>query len=335
MKIWIHRYQLQPLLRLNSFSGDQTREGALIRVEYPDLGCVGHADIHPWVELGDEPLEKQLLKLSNQMTTPLTKQSLYLAREEALARQLGKSLFQGSVHLKNNFTITDALNFDLKSLEQIQSQGFEVLKLKAGIYPSPEFSIIKAAQRLGLRVRLDFNAKLNKFAFEDYFKHFSTDLLCGVEYIEDPFTYDPVSWNRLNQQVPLALDNEIKALPGFLEGEFKMTEKDFGAFSVLVVKPARVNVDKALEQSGAKTLKITVTSYMDHPVGVLHAWGQALKVKEKFPHQGLQAGCATYGLYKPDDFSQSISMQEAMIVAPTGLGLGLDSLWEKLPWQPI
>jgi len=68
--MWIHRYTLKPRRPLSALAGARPREGALLRVGE------GFADVHPWPELGDAPLDEQLALLSHGQTTPLTRRSL-------------------------------------------------------------------------------------------------------------------------------------------------------------------------------------------------------------------------------------------------------------------
>ena len=68
MFVW--RYTLVPRRSLSPLAGARTREGALIRVGD------GFADVHPWPELGDAPLDEQLALLARGETTPLSERSL-------------------------------------------------------------------------------------------------------------------------------------------------------------------------------------------------------------------------------------------------------------------
>jgi o-succinylbenzoate synthase len=73
------RYELIPKRRLSTVAIDGPRHGALIRVDG------GFADIHPWPELGDLPLDQQLALLARDETTPLTQASLEFASIDAAA----------------------------------------------------------------------------------------------------------------------------------------------------------------------------------------------------------------------------------------------------------
>src|SRR5688572_31024573 len=52
----------------------------------------GFADVHPWPELGDAPLDEQLALLAQGKMTPLTKASLKQAAWDGGARKRGVSL---------------------------------------------------------------------------------------------------------------------------------------------------------------------------------------------------------------------------------------------------
>src|SRR5687768_6861088 len=80
--MYVHRYTLH--LRRGGI-----REGALLRVDD------GFADVHPWPELGDLPLDSQLALLVRGEITPLTAASVRLARLDGDARRRGISLFEG------------------------------------------------------------------------------------------------------------------------------------------------------------------------------------------------------------------------------------------------
>src|SRR6476659_4640671 len=71
------RYELTPKRRLSAVADAGPRRGALIRVDG------GYADIHPWPELGDLPLDEQLALLARGETPSLTASSLEVASIDA------------------------------------------------------------------------------------------------------------------------------------------------------------------------------------------------------------------------------------------------------------
>ncbi|HEX9162452.1 MAG TPA: hypothetical protein VF980_12150 [Thermoanaerobaculia bacterium] len=56
--MWVWRYTLTPKRRLSGIARPGLREGAPIR------NGDGVADVHPWPELGDAPLDEQLVRLA-------------------------------------------------------------------------------------------------------------------------------------------------------------------------------------------------------------------------------------------------------------------------------
>ena len=194
MTIEIHRYTLRPLSGLNARSAGGAREGALLRVGG------GYADVHPWPELGDAPLDEQLALLARGKTTRLTASSLALARVDGAARREGRSLFDGLTIPLSHWSGLDA------------PAGFDTVKIKGGLDFDPQ-SIPP-----GKRIRLDFNETLSMP------KLLSMSLpVDRLEFVEDPFPYDRREWQLLRGQgFRLAIDRKVE------------TE----AVDVVIVKPA-------------------------------------------------------------------------------------------------
>ncbi|MEA2329564.1 MAG: hypothetical protein QOE68_4523, partial [Thermoanaerobaculia bacterium] len=130
------RYELTPKRRLSSVAADGPRRGALIRVNG------GYADVHPWPELGDLPLDEQLALLARRETTPLTQCSLEFASIDAAARRDGRSLFDGLTIPPSHWPGPDP------------PPDFGTVKLK---------SIDVIPDRV--RLRIDFNATLTPSQF--------------------------------------------------------------------------------------------------------------------------------------------------------------------------
>ncbi|HSP35776.1 MAG TPA: enolase C-terminal domain-like protein, partial [Thermoanaerobaculia bacterium] len=192
MMLWVHRYELQPRRALSAVAAPGPRRGALIRVDG------GFADVHPWPELGDLPLDEQLAGLGRGETTKLTTRSLELARIDASFREQERSAFDGLTIPLSHWPGND---------------------------PPPEFDTakVKSAHDLPERVRLriDFNATLTAEQFERVAKWLPRD---RVDFVEDPCPYDPATWRELRRKtgLRLALDRGV-AVDGV---------------DVLVVKPA-------------------------------------------------------------------------------------------------
>lgn len=221
MNLWVHRYELVPRRRLSAIARDGVREGALLRVDG------GFADVHPWPELGDLPLDAQLALLARGEMTRLTRASLRLASADAEARRRGVSLFDGLTIPASHWTGADP------------PAGFDTVKLKEAA-DLPE----------GVRIRIDFNGRLSPPQYLGIARQLPRE---RVDFVEDPCPYDEASWRTLREQggLPLAYDTPR-------DRERTQTE---GAFDVLVHKPAVEDVFPAF--SG----EVVVTSSMDHALG--------------------------------------------------------------------
>jgi O-succinylbenzoate synthase len=192
MNVWYWRYELVPRRRLSAIATDAPRQGALIRIDD------GIADVHPWPELGDAPLETQLAKLAGGQTTALTRRSLEMAKIDGAARERGVSLFVGLTIPESHWPGPDP------------PEGFDTVKLKS-------IERIPA----GVRLRFDFNARLTPEQFLMIAEGLPGD---RIDFVEDPCPYDGGTWSALRQATGLRL-----ALDRFVAEE---------GVDVLVVKPA-------------------------------------------------------------------------------------------------
>lgn len=161
MSIYVHRYALN------------ARRGALIRVDG------GFADVHPWPELGDKPLEEQLALLARGETTPLTLASLHWARVDAEARARRVSLFDGLTIPESHWPGNDP------------PAGFDTVKIKK-VMPVPTH----------VRVRIDFNARLSAEEFLQIAPNLPRE---QIDFIEDPCPYDEEVWQDLRDKTGLRL----------------------------------------------------------------------------------------------------------------------------------
>jgi o-succinylbenzoate synthase len=194
MDLWFYRYTLTPRRPLSGVARPGAREGALLRVGH------GFADVHPWPELGDRPLDEQLALLARGETTALTRASLALAGVDGEARRRGVSLFSGLTIPLSHWPGDDP------------PEGFDTVKVKS-----------TASLSDGVRLRLDFNQTLTADAFRRVAAALPRE---RVDFVEDPCPYDRVTWSRLREEtgLRLALDREVV--------------EDAAGVDVLVFKPA-------------------------------------------------------------------------------------------------
>lgn len=162
MAIFVHRYSL-----------NSSRRGALIRVNG------GFADVHPWPELGDAPLDEQLALLAKGETTPLTRASLHWAGVDAETRARGVSLFEGLTIPESHWPGNEP------------PAGFDTIKIK-GLMRVPQ----------DVRVRIDFNARLSA---EEFLRVALSLPKTQIDFIEDPCPYDEEVWRELRERTGLRL----------------------------------------------------------------------------------------------------------------------------------
>jgi O-succinylbenzoate synthase len=186
MRIWVHRYTLTPKRRLSGIARPGPREGALLRVALRS-GNSGFADLHPWPELGDAPLEEQLALLAHGDTTAQTWASLRLARCDGEARERGVSLFDGLTIPESHWPGNDP------------PAGFDTVKVKGTSSLPPD-----------VRLRIDFNSMLTAGEFLRLAQRLPRE---RVDFVEDPCPYNERVWRALRAETHLrfALDRGVAA----------------------------------------------------------------------------------------------------------------------------
>jgi O-succinylbenzoate synthase len=173
MDLWFVRYQLTPRRRLSAIARPGAREGALLRTED------GFADVHPWPELGDAPLDEQLARLARGQTTALTAASLRLAALDGDARRRRVSLFEGLTIPQSHWPGDDP------------PEGFDTVKLKGAASIPPD-----------VRLRLDFN---NTMTAAETVQLANTLPRERVDFLEDPCPYEEGAWRALREKTGLRL----------------------------------------------------------------------------------------------------------------------------------
>lgn len=172
-----------------------------------------------------------------------------------------------------------------------------------GSSPPDEFDTAKVKMPGGVlpdrvRLRVDFNG--NGAAFAAVAATLPRE---RIDFVEDPSPYDGPVWRSIHELtgLRLALDRG---------------DADEGV-DVLVVKPAVQDVPRT-------TKEIVITSYMDHPIGQLHAAYVAARCR---PHT---AGLITHVLYESDAFIERMRIDGTRLVVPD-----FTDLLESLPWKKL
>lgn len=329
MKIWTSHYQLKPRRSLSAAAGPALpHSGCLLKVEYPD-SSIGYADLHPWKELGDAPLEMQLERLRYQIQTPLTRNALEISRLDAQARARGESLWLDQEVPENHYLMTEVPTQEQDDAEVCAAfaQGFHKIKIKVGRDPLHEsrwINSISESLHLSAQLRLDFNGALNEKAYADFQKSLSENAIQAIDYVEDP-----VRWSRKTGFGPshlrVALDRDVDKL------DSKVPSQAYP--DVLVIKPAINDTFQALENSLSCQRPVVFTSYLDHPLGQISAMLVATRAQSFV--QVETCGLASQNAYESNEFSELLVMKGSRLTPPEGLGLGWDQSLERLTWTSL
>ena len=293
----------------------------MLKCEFTN-GLVGHADLHPWPEKGEQPLHLHLKKLKNHQWTVLTRRAVELAKQEALFCSKNCSLIN---HLKiplSHYLIQDIENFTYKQAEQLILQGFKIFKIKLGRpldSQSKKWLKMLKAFRSCILWRVDFQDELSIFQWTQWKNKFLLNTsLERIDFLEAPFNYQESLWKK-NQHLPLALDvwnTKPQVLPA----------------AVVVWKPSRKS-EEALLKQWAKGLckRVVFTHCLAHPVDQLFTAFSAGQFYKTHPRAGEVCGLVQTGVYEPNAFSLLEKGPE--FTYPAGPGLGFDELFKKLQWK--
>ena len=297
MNVWLSPYELRPVL-------GRVRQGYLLKVQSPE-GEPGYADIFPWVEFGDPSVEDIPNLIETNKSTPLLEQSFYFAKKDAVSRS-GKKSLVNDLSLKNHFHLSGAPETWPLKLEGAFASGFRSVKLKVGRDLAAEVSGLLAIRKFEFDhpwLRLDFNGLGTK----EYFDKIES-LRPIIEFIEDPFL-EPELWGAQDW------------IWAFDQPPFEMDKVDC---KIQVIKPAKQNFKKI----DSKTKKV-FTSYLDHPVGIAHAFVEA----SSFGHQELDYGLMTQNQYEVTPFHDYLKQVGPYLEIEGSLGIGFDDLWDHLDWK--
>jgi O-succinylbenzoate synthase len=324
----LHRYSLQPA------NGGLARKGALLRHDG------GFADLHPWPELDDQPLDKQIEALRRHVqtgeapATPLLARSLVCLRQDAEARRAGRSLFAGLPLPENHRLWPD---FHAWKPDEIRAEaeaaakaGFRTLKLKCGRHPEAEHERLEQLAQLDLsfKLRIDMNARLDADEFHAFIHAFSSRLLDALDYVEDPCPWEPLAWRGFQERYGLRLASDRCTHAGLVEDLVE-------GFETYIVKPAAQDPARFVKAAALHMKRLVITSYLDHPVGQAFALLEAARVLDQHPLLLDTCGLASHDAYHPNEFSMVLKMDGARLLAPEGTGLGFDAQLDRLSWLPL
>ena len=318
MKVFYSLYDLEAYAPVNSATQTLKRPGALLKVWFEE-GRIGYADCHAWPELGDLPLQKQLDLLAADSLTPITSCALECAKIDADARLEGKAILNQSSIPKSHYLVTNLCSLTACQVQRIVDQGFTHVKLKVGRQTDAEGEAIHSLfHDSSLKLRLDFNECLTPVAFRCFVRQMEA-LKTQIDFIEDPFPFQPEDWKVFQQEGwRLACDRQAAVARRHPESA-----------SILIVKPA-IQLHDEWEISDGQTC--IVTSYLGHPLGQAAAafTAASLDPSGKFVH-----GLLSHHAYFPTVFSHQLNWAGPAFTVPQGHGFGFDNELKSLKWSPL
>ena len=284
---------LSPYKLRNRLSG-QSRQGYLVKVEDNEFKN-GYADIFPWPEFGDPRFEEIPQRLKAGELSPLLKKSLLFAKKDGLAREKKQSLSIGK-NLKNHRLVTDLEKLSLDFLSEALELGFKRFKVKVCRQDNEIKNLLKIAKNLPEEVllRLDCNQQGSSQFFEQL-----EELRPKIEFIEDPF----VNFRDWGGDWPFAYDQASFS--------YEDVQVDWQ-----ILKPAKQLMEEA------KASRVIFTSYMDHPVGVAHAFVEALEYGEQLYDYGLMS----HQVYEETEFHKYLLARGPLLELEEEFGIGFTSV---------
>jgi len=318
-KVEIHHYSLQPKTALNRLSTVGARSGTLLRIWFKDLAKPGHADLFPWVELGDLPLGLQLETLKEGTPLPLVAASVLWAYEEARAVAQGVSFFPGTA-IPCHTTLLDRseMNAEVK-LAKLKISAHEV----ANWQDTEEFF----KQFPETQWRLDFNGLFHDLNdARDFWEQVSPAARKKIEFLEDPVSEELMASPELKKIFTgskIALDRHL-------------SEENIKNAHVLVLKPVMFAPDILVAVALGFKGDVVVTSAMDHPLGQLIALRGAQLIQKVIGPRSSAAGLLTHSCYEAHAASSWVKTEKGTL-CPTnaGLGWGVRDQLDQLKWEPL
>lgn len=324
-RIWISPYTLSARRSLGSHSPARTREGSLLKVAFEN-GSLGYADLHPWVEFGDEPLAVQLKMLGAGSLTPLSSRSVELARLDSQFRALGESAFEGLSVPNSHFLFTEASLLTSDIASDAEADGFTVMKVKAGKNLLGERKALESVfgpeSASKLKLRLDFNSSLDQKTVTDWLLSLSAQVRSRIEFCEDPCAFDANAWKEIRKRTEIDLYCDLESETLFAN--------DASGIRGLVLKPARQNPS----QLQSKTYALVITSYLDHPLGQMGASFEAARLNQI--RDVSVCGLLSHVAYEPTAYSERLPARGPVLLPNLDeVGLGFGDLLEAEDWKEL
>jgi O-succinylbenzoate synthase len=303
MKIWIHRYRLEPIEPKN-----KAREGALIKTEWV-TGQVGYSDLHPWPEFGEAELKDHLEALAALRFTPLVESAMefnYLDREYRLRK---RNAFLGLILPRSHRLVFDIETLQPAQLRQWSEQGFTHVKVKLGRNLKAESEIlINMICSTTLEWRLDFNGRISAAEFADWWVRLDPAVKSRIDFVEDP------------------CGEGVLKIAGPWADDWKKQPRA----QIRIVKPARETNDEIAQYD-----RVIFTHSLDHPLGQAMALWTAARFYSEHPRKMEVCGVAGNEFFARDEFSRAWFCEGPRMKPTIGTGFGFDEILAGLEWEPL
>ncbi len=308
------------------------QNGLLLKTVSVEDGQLGFAAVQPHSLFGDPDCDAIALSLRQRKPHPLVLRTLELATSEwakakiLLLKSLADQTQQYTAN--SNFLIQHLSENIQMSILEAKNLHFGTLKIKAKILDEILTQALSIARAQNFKVRIDANSQWTPETAQQYFATLDKSLLAVIEYIEDPFPLSAENieyWQSLNAIVPLALDQ-------CAEVTFAKTMLDATAFKHWILKPSRLN-KAALHLAMNSHLPITVTSSLDHPIGIIHAFHFLAQFRK--PHWSQTHGLNTFTNFLPSPYDHVFEYSSSVIRLHADTFNIAESLLEKESWQNV
>lgn len=296
LQLWVYYYALKRKVKPNAMtSASEAQRGALLKIQDSD-GNEGFSDLCPWPNLGDQTLDEELASQG-----PLFQRAIDLALVDLEARK-NKKVLVSDAPVKNNILISDFR--DLKG-EFDFSKVTVKIKGNEHVYDFAKF-LVENVNRFQ-KIRIDFNNCISEFLFSEFINLLSAEVIKKIEYIEDPFFFHRDLWHQYSGKVKLMLD-------------WKQAEEQ--NWPNRIWKPSREEKMPCQDYS--------ITSSMEHPVGLVHGLHHAQAYPQK------THGFLTLSHYEESEFTQAFQVNGDLLTYQSdGYGIGFTTLLSKLNWIPV
>jgi O-succinylbenzoate synthase len=296
VKIYFSKYQIESVNPSNARYAALVREGALLKLEDGTNFC-GYADLHPYPEFGDQPLDVHLENLAEGRLTALTQRALAFAHTDSLGRRAHRNLFDGLVLPQCHRQVSN-----IEEAHEAFSAGFQILKIKMGRDLVKETKLIEEIAKFDTtKLRLDFNGVLSFVEFQKWWAVLSDEVKSQIDFIED--AYHEIS--KLEPTAPLAWD---WLRPKKVE--------------IQILKPTRDSLEAVRTDK-----RIVFTHAFGHLLGQATSLWTAARFYKRFPSR-----LEVCGLY-PSQVTPAWKTRGPKVLPPQGSGFGLDEILREEAWQ--